>query len=183
MQTQIDYVEDISLQETLNSTFGVNIFTVIMVDGEQKTFYLEYQDSVPQSTVNSAVELANQNAQSFLNNVKINLYEKLNSKTEKVIVLKEKPSFSDLEIQQAYNWLQNQQSIPPACVQFLALSKNISNLLAAQQIVDSSTQYENFVNQINTTKLTAQQNLMSATDIYSAKNIATLAIAEIKNLL
>ena len=183
MQIPIDFVDMDSLQVTLNNTFGDGIFTVVVdKNTDPKSYYMYCADNTPQNSVDEATVLAQQNATEMLNSIKINLYNQLQGKVDKAILSKEKPRFNDVEIEEANIWLQDMAEPPPTCVLFLALSLSITNEAAAQQIVTSKSSYENYILQINTIKSVAQGQVLSSTDVFSAKNIATTAIAEIKNV-
>lgn len=183
MQISINFVDITILQETLNQTFGENIFIVVVdKNTEPKSYYLEFADTTSQNLIDQAVTISNESATSLFNAIKINLYNKLQGKVDKAIIAKEKPVFSDSEIQQANDWLQNMSSQVPTCVIFLSLNLNISNQLAADNIANSKINYERYINQINAIKTNAQAQVLSSQNVYDAKNIATLAIAEIKSV-
>ena len=183
MQIPINFVDIDVLQVTLNETFGENIFTVVVdKNTTPKSYYLDCDSSTPQNLIDQAVIISNQNATAIFNSIKINIYNQLQGKVDKAILAKEKPVFSDSEIQEATDWLQNMTTPVPTCVVFLSLSLNISNQQAAEKIANSKIDYESYVNQINAIKTTAQSQVLSSADVFDAKNIATLAIAEIKNV-
>lgn len=183
MQIPINFVDIDVLQNMLNEAFGANVFIVVVdKNSNPKSYYLYCNDNTPQNLIDQAVVISNQNATELFNAVKINLYNQLQGKVDKAILVKEKPVFGDSEIQQANDWLQNMSTPVPTCVVFLSLSLNVSNQVAAENIANSKINYESYINQINAIKTNAQGQILNSTDIFDAKNIATLAIAEIKNV-
>lgn len=183
MQTLINFVDLPTLQETLNQNFGEGVFTVTVdKDTEPKNYYLEYDNNTPQTLIDQAVIIADQNSTTLLNAIKINLYNMLQGKVDKTIIAKEKPKFSDSEIQEANDWLQNMSGPVPTCVIFLSLSLSISNQLAAEKVANSKIEYDNYINQVNAIKAMAQGQILSSSNVFDAKDIATNASAEIKNV-
>lgn len=183
MRTAIGYVKSNPLQEDLNTIYGVGVFTVeVEYTGDIKNFFLEYADNTPQVDVNGALAMAAQNATDYLNVVKINLYEKLDGKAAKTIAAKNPPVYTTEEVQLTVDWLANQQLPVPGCVQFLALTDGISNIAAAEIVANSIAEYQAYVGAVNAVKTTAQSQVMSAPDVYVAKQIATDANLEMKEI-
>lgn len=173
MQTPIGYVKSGPLQEELDAAWGQSVFTVVVEDlGNIKNFFLNYADGTPQASIDGAVAMAAQNTTNYLNAVKINLYERLNGKAEKAIAAKNPPIYTAEEITLAVDWLANQQLPVPGCVQFLSLTENISTVAAAQIIAESATEYKSYIDSVNAIKTTAQSQIMSAPDVFAAKQIA-----------
>lgn len=173
MQTPIGYVKSGPLQEELDQVWGPGTFTVTVEDlGNTKNFFLTYAAGTPQTSIDSAVAMAAQNTTNYLNVVKINLYERLNGKAEKAIAAKNPPIYTQEEIKLSVDWLANQQLAVPGCVQFLALTQNITTVAAAQIIAESATEYKSYIDSVNAIKTTAQSQIMSAPDVFAAKQIA-----------
>jgi hypothetical protein len=106
----------------------------------------------------------------------------MNIKSEKVILKKERPRFTEAETQEAYYWLQNQSTPVPGCVLYVSIADGVSNTVAAQSIVNSQAVYDAYVNQVNAIKIQSQNEIMASTSLLTAKQIATDAIEQIKNV-
>jgi len=183
MQTPIGFVKSNPLQEALDQTYGPAVFTVVVEDlGSIKNFFLSYAVGTPQPSIDGAVAMAAENTADYLNVVKINLYEKLDGKAAKTIAAKNPPVYTTEEVQLAVDWLANQQLPVPGCVQFLALTDGISNIAAAEIVANSIAEYQAYVGAVNAVKTSAQSQVMSAPDVYVAKQIATDANIEMKEL-
>lgn len=183
MIVNIDFTDSLSLQNMLNDQFGTEIFYV-GTDKSQtpKQLYLEYLDNTPQNLVDQALAIASQQALLTFNDTKIRCYQYLITVSQKQIEKLDKPIYTTVEIQEASSWLQNQTLPVPACVSYTALSFDLTNQQAAQKIVDSQATYDSLSQQIKTLELTGQQQIMNATDTYSAKTIASDYMEQIKNI-
>lgn len=179
----IGIVDVRTLQSILDQTFSEGVFTVnnnnITTPPE---YYIEYADNTPTQDVNQALAIAQEQVEICLNDTKIRLYQTIQIVANKQISLLSTPIFTNDEIQQASDWLQNQSLPVPACVSYLALSQSMSNVQAAQYIVDSKTYYDGLINQIKTLQTDGQTSVMAATDTYSAKTTATSYMDQIKNI-
>lgn len=184
MITLIPMVVPETLQVTLDNTFGTNVF-VVGVDKNivPKQYYLEYENSTSQSLVDQAVILSDENATNLLQETQLRLYQSINTVAVNTIAAKEKPPFSDTDIQEVTIWYQDQGLPCPGCVLFLSVKDNISQQQAAQNIINYKTTYQAFVDQVDGIKIQGQNELMIQTDLLAAKNSATTTMDQIKNLL
>lgn len=182
MRTEISFIDYGTFQTELDNKFGSGVFTLIIGDDPaNQKFYIEYEN-VTQTQLNEALALATENATNLLSAIKVRLYETFISYASRAITIKTKPEYTQVEIDSAYNWLQNQELPCPSCVQFVALSKLITNQQAAQEIVNSPEDYANFTNTVNSIKNTGQTETLATTDIFTCKATATIYLDQLKNL-
>lgn len=184
MITLIPIVTQETLQSTLNATFGAGIFEVkVDKNVSPKQCYLEYADNTQQSLIDQAIVLSNENAADVLQTAQLRLYQSLITVANNTIAAKEKPPFTETDVQEATLWLQDQTLPCPGCVLFLSVRDGITTQEAAQYVIDSQTIYQTFIDQVNSIKVNGQNELMNATDIFSCKNIAQTSMDQMKNLL
>lgn len=183
MISTIGIVDVVYLQNTLDESIGVGIFTV--KNNKSVTppeYFIEYADNTPAQQVNQALSIAQTQATDLLNDTKVRLYQAIQITANEQIELLAKPNFTDTQIQQANDWLQNQSQPVPACVSYLALLQSMTNVQAAQYIVDSKTNYDNLINQIKALQNQGQTAVMNTTNTYDAKVTANNYQEQIKNI-
>jgi len=184
MITLIPFVVQQTLQTTLDDTFGVGVFDVgVDKNISPKQYYLEYATDTLQTIVNQAIILSEENANDLLQKTQLRLYQNINIVAAETIAIKEKPPFSDADIQDATVWYQDQALTCPGCVLFLSIKDNITQQQAAENIINSKTLYQAFIDQVNIIKAQGQNDLMNQTELVAAKINAQSTMDQIKNLL
>lgn len=171
------------VQPLLDSTFGVGVFKLDRTINEQmqwKYYFLEYDDSVSQSTVDQAVTLVNGIHMQNLNDMRVRWYTGMRVKADQKLETLSVDKFTEEQIIQAQAWLNNMSAPVPACVSFIALKNGLNNQQAAEYIVNSQAEYQNLVNQLNTIVESFQANLM-VLDMREGKILIRNTLEQINN--
>lgn len=158
---------DISImQPMLNQTFGAEVFIIDRTISEinTKSYYLQCEDTVPQTLVDQAVTFVNNFHNENLRNKKIRWYEKIQLIASDKQNTWKSQTYTDQETQAATTWLNNMSSPVPACVLFVGLKENCSNQRAAEIILESNSNYQTLVNQLNTIMSNFQMQLIGCTN-------------------
>lgn len=184
MRSELPFIDYAGFQARLDREFGVGVFTFVLGSGDPvQKFYIDYADNTPQTTVNLALDIANANAAELLANTKVRLYDEFEIYSKKLISLKTKPAFTADEINAANTWLQNQSTPPPSIVQYIMALKNLSALAAAQYIVDADTEYQQFIEQVNSVKNAGQAATLATTEFVECKIQAGPYLVQLKNIV
>lgn len=151
MRQQISLVDIYRFNDTLKTEFGEGIITAIVEklnnSHKNKTFYIQYE-SATQEQINRALELAQQDNQIELKNVKRRVYDKMNSVMNKLISLNIKTDYTAEEIQEAKQWLQDTTQSCPVFIIGIALQNDITNIEAAQKIVQEDIDNTSYINNL-----------------------------------
>lgn len=183
MQTTLPFVDPLLYQQSLDQTFGQGVFQVTQTNINNIIgFALDYANSTPQSQIDQALVIANENAATLLAGVKVRLYDAFETVANKIIASRVRPVWSDAEIAEAAAWLQNQSTPVPSCVIYNALREGVSNAVSAQQIIDAQANYQAFIDQVNSVKNSGQTATLAAPDILSCKLQAGPGLEQLKNL-
>lgn len=182
MKTVAVAIADISvMQPMLDEKFGTDVFIIDRTINEQlnwKDYFLTYDDTVPQSTVDEAVQFVYDYNQTVVNNKRIRWYTKMQGTIQQKIDSCSTYKLTQREISDAQQWLNNQQDPVPGCVAFLAAKQSITNQQAAEYILNSETNYQNLVNQLNNILFDFQNNIMSIEhrliNSYAAETLAQI---------
>lgn len=184
MKTVSVLLADISvMQPMLDQEFGVNVFIInriINQELEWKEYFLTYDDSVPQATVDQAVQFVNKYHSEILNDKKIRWYTKMQDIVQEKTVELTIYKFTPQEMSETQQWLDNTSLPVPGCVMFISLKNNLTLAQAATYIINSDANYQNLVSQLNAILLTFQNNLM-ASDLRGIKPLVDQTLAEINN--
>jgi hypothetical protein len=183
MITNIAFVDISALQIQLDTEIGYGIFYVgINESVVPHQCYIEYNDSTPQSQIDQALSISSTLATETLNKTIVRLYQALDITATKQILIVETPQFTTEEINEANLWLQNQSLPIPSCVTYLSLKDNISTQIAAETIVNSTTVYDQKIQQIKNLAKEGQLQVTNGTDTYSVKLVAQNFMDQIKSI-
>jgi hypothetical protein len=118
-----------------------------------------------------------------LNKSQLRLYQTIQSVAQEQMAIVDSPDFTNEEISQAHYWIEHQNTPVPACVLFTSLNEHISNLDAANQIINSKANYELLNAQIKNIRDQGLTDVMNSTDVYSLKQTAADCMNQIKNIV
>lgn len=184
MYVELPYIDYAGFQDKLDATFGQGVFTLeVAVGNTPQDFYLHWNAGTPQLEVDAAIAMANENAAELLNAVKVRLYSELQLIANRTITLKVRPTYADSEVDLAAQWIANQSSQPPVCVLYTASLRNCTNLEAAEFIVNSSTEYQQFISTVDGIKSAGQAAIFTAATFLDCKTITGPYIEQLKNLV
>lgn len=157
---------DISvIQPLLDQQFGPGVFVIDRTINESiqwKEYFLKYDDNLPQTLVDEAVQLVNGRNTEILNELKIQWYSKIQEKVTQKINDLAVFKFTQQEISSAQNWLNNTSDPVPGCVSFIALKNGLTTIQAAEYIANGDTNYQNLINQLNSILTNFQNTIMTS---------------------
>lgn len=181
---KIPYIDYNEFQDKLNAQFGEGVIQLILGnDNSIQEFYLQWAEDTPQNVIAAAINMANANASDILNRTKIRVCDDLTTLVNKVVASKSPPVYSSQELSDVQAWMADQSLPVPFCIDYTSISRNCSRLDAAKFILNSQEEYQNFLNQVESTKIAGQSATINSVDYYSCKESATPYIEQLKNLL
>jgi len=183
IQILIKFVDVDLLQDTMDQTFGINVFQ-IMIDKSSlpKTCSLSYDENLDQTTVDQAMILVETEVVRVLSKTKVRLYENIDILAEKLLYQNPVFSFSEADYQIASNWLNDTMQPCPDIVILESLSNSISTIESAQTIVNKWESYQLKLTQLNNLRITGKRDILAATELIELKTVATATFDQMKNL-
>lgn len=186
MKTSSVLLVDISVvQPLLDSMFGIGTFKLDRTIDEQlqwKLYYIEYDDDVSQSIVDQAVEFINSIHNENLRGMKTRWYLKVPDEANKKLSTLQLEKFSPEELSVVQAWVQDPVNPPPTPVVFVSIRDGLSNIDAANYILQSQAGYDDIISRMNAIVSNFQQQIL-VSDMREGKILIKETLNQINNFV
>jgi len=183
MKTNIKFSDYRALQRSLDEAFGVNTFQVTVDKSQEfRQIFLENADDVDSTTVDSAVNLANQLGDQCLEKNKKLIYKRVDRASDKTIQRCSIKIITEEQKVEITDWLSDQSKPCPEVVMDHSVLTNVTTVMAAQNLLNDLQSYNNLVNQVKSIRLSAKAKIIAVSDYIELKKEITSAMNQLNSL-
>jgi hypothetical protein len=183
MRINIDFLDFRRLQMDLDSTIGPGIFTVgidkLVVP---RQVFLEYADDVAADLIAQAQTMAAELSHADYLAIQYSMYDRIDRAAGKTIDRRTPKPYSAEQVSQATTWLADQTTVCPEFIQDMAFLQAITQVSAAQSVVNAQDGYQEFVAQVIAVRQSSKANILAAQTYYDVKLAGTAAMDQLTAL-
>ena len=180
MRIDIEFVDFQVLQDQLDQTMGLSLFTVgVDKNTVPRQVYLEPNDQATAEQISQAQSLAADLAQQQYQAVQRDMYDRIDRAAAKTLDRRMPRPYSAQQVALAQTWLADPATLCPEFIQDRAFLQATTQTAIAQQVVDDLARYQEFVQQVTSVRQSGKAAILSAQTFYQVKLAGTEAMNQL----